>query len=274
MLTPERGHYVEVLGLRTFYLQAGAGQPVVLLHGSSPGACSLIHWKHNLDALVEAGFAVYAYDQPGFGYSDNPTDYSMDATVAHARAFMAAFNLTGCHLVGSSLGSEIAVRVALADPGVGRLVLAAASTIAPLGSPASAERAQHHGRELREFVPGLENMRRLSLGTLYNPALVTQELVQARHEMSIGKNYEAQTRRREVPRPPPIHDALGELRSKTLVVWGKNDRGAMPERALLLFDLIPDAELHLFDQAAHWVQWDQAHRFNRVVVDFLSDAGR
>src|SRR5581483_8914457 len=187
MLTPERGHYVEVLGLRTFYLQAGAGQPVVLLHGSSPGACSLIHWKHNLDALVEAGFAVYAYDQPGFGYSDNPTDYSMDATVAHARAFMAAFNLTGCHLVGSSLGSEIAVRVALADPGVGRLVLAAASTIAPLGSPASAERAQHHGRELREFVPGLENMRRLSLGTLYNPALVTQELVQVRHEMSIGK---------------------------------------------------------------------------------------
>ena len=31
MLIPEKGHYVEVLGLRTFYLQAGAGQPVILL---------------------------------------------------------------------------------------------------------------------------------------------------------------------------------------------------------------------------------------------------
>ena len=28
---------------------------------------------------------------------------------------------------------------------------------------------------------------------------------------------------------------------------------------------------HLFDQCAHWVQWDQADRFNRLVSDFLAD---
>jgi 2-hydroxy-6-oxonona-2,4-dienedioate hydrolase len=41
------------------------------------------------------------------------------------------------------------------------------------------------------------------------------------------------------------------------------------ERGLLLFQLIPNAEFHLFDQCAHWVQWDQAERFNRLVSDFL-----
>jgi 2-hydroxy-6-oxonona-2,4-dienedioate hydrolase len=41
------------------------------------------------------------------------------------------------------------------------------------------------------------------------------------------------------------------------------------ERGILLFGLIANAEFHLFDQCAHWVQWDQAERFNRLVADFL-----
>ena len=32
---------------------------------------------------------------------------------------------------------------------------------------------------------------------------------------------------------------------------------------------IPGAEFHLFDNCAHWVQWDQAAGFNRIVTDFL-----
>jgi pimeloyl-ACP methyl ester carboxylesterase len=41
------------------------------------------------------------------------------------------------------------------------------------------------------------------------------------------------------------------------------------ERALLRFDLIPGAELHIVDECGHWVQWDQALRFNQVVSAFL-----
>jgi pimeloyl-ACP methyl ester carboxylesterase len=36
-----------------------------------------------------------------------------------------------------------------------------------------------------------------------------------------------------------------------------------------LFKAIPGAELHIFDRAAHWVQWDKAERFNALVRDFL-----
>jgi pimeloyl-ACP methyl ester carboxylesterase len=41
------------------------------------------------------------------------------------------------------------------------------------------------------------------------------------------------------------------------------------EQALLLFQKSPQAELHVFDQCAHWVQWDQAERFNNLVAEFL-----
>jgi 2-hydroxy-6-oxonona-2,4-dienedioate hydrolase len=36
-----------------------------------------------------------------------------------------------------------------------------------------------------------------------------------------------------------------------------------------LLESFADAELHVFNDCAHWVQWDQAARFNQLVVDFL-----
>jgi 2-hydroxy-6-oxonona-2,4-dienedioate hydrolase len=57
---------------------------------------------------------------------------------------------------------------------------------------------------------------------------------------------------------------------KTLLVWGANDRGGTLEKAVLLFQAIPGAELHVFDRCAHWPQWDHAARFNTLVRDFLT----
>jgi pimeloyl-ACP methyl ester carboxylesterase len=64
-------------------------------------------------------------------------------------------------------------------------------------------------------------------------------------------------------------DELPRLKTRTLILWGNNDQGAAVERALLLLQRIPGAELHVFDRCAHWVQWDQAARFNDLVADFL-----
>jgi 2-hydroxy-6-oxonona-2,4-dienedioate hydrolase len=98
---------------------------------------------------------------------------------------------------------------------------------------------------------------------------VTEELVRARHEMSIGKNQEAAQLRRGVKPPRPLFNELANLKTKTLLLWGAQDRGVSVERGLLLFQLIPNAEFHLFDQCAHWVQWDCAGRFNNLVSGFL-----
>ena len=53
-------------------------------------------------------------------------------------------------------------------------------------------------------------------------------------------------------------------------MWGARDSGVTLERSLLLLEAIPGAELHIFDGAAHWVQWDQADRFITIVRDFLT----
>lgn len=265
------GRYLDVGGVRTFYIQVGGGHPVLLIHGASPGSCSNVAWKRNINPLARTGLAVYAVDQPGFGYSDDPPDDdSLEYRVTHVRAFIDTLDLGRYHLVGNSVGAYIAARLALEDPRAVRLVLVASSTLAPRGSAEADALARRHAEELRTFTPGVQQMRNLTMKTLFHRDLVTDAFVHERLAMASGRRFEAHVRRQRAPRARPILDELPNLKTKTLIVWGRNDQGAAVERALLLFQVIPGAELHLFDRCGHWVQWDQAERFNRLVADFLS----
>src|SRR5687768_15378480 len=85
--------YLDVLGVRTAYHRAGCGPVLVLLHGSSPGACSELNWFRNFDALVDAGFDVLAIDQPGFGYSSVPQDHGIEFRYRHAAAVLHALEV-------------------------------------------------------------------------------------------------------------------------------------------------------------------------------------
>jgi 2-hydroxy-6-oxonona-2,4-dienedioate hydrolase len=272
MAAASKQEYLQVDGIKTFLVSAGRGHPLLLIHGASPGASSLVNWKLNLEPLAAAGFTVYAYDQPGFGYTDNPSDHSIEYRVTHVKALIELLKLERYHVVGNSVGGYIAARLALEDSRVKSFVTTTSGSLSPAGSAASQTLAQKHAADLREYEPSLDNMRKLTLGTIHNQNLVTEELVRERYEMSIGKNYEAQVGRRTAAKQRPIYDDLGKLRVKSLLLWGNNDAGVSVERGVELFQRIPGAEFHLFDRCAHWVQWDQAERFNRLVIDFLKGA--
>ena len=262
--------YVEVAGLKTFYIGGGSGHPVIFIHGGSPGACSLVNWKLNLGPFVAAGFSVYAYDQPGFGLSGLPSDHSMEFRVTHAKAFLAAVARDRVHIVGNSMGAYIAARLALDHANVDRLALISSSTLAPKGSAKATALAEAHVDELRGYEPGLEAMRTMTRKTLFRQDLVTDELVRERYEMSKGPLFEASKARAAVRGFRSLGDELHRLGNPTMILWGANDRGASVERAVLLLEALPSAELHVFNNCAHWVHWDQADRFNRLVTDFLS----
>lgn len=263
--------YLEVDGLRTFYLTAGSGHPVVMIRGGAPGVCSLVAWKLNMEPLAASGLCLYAFDQPGFGHTDNPTDYSMDYRVTHARKFIDALALERFHLLGNSMGAYIAARIALEDPRAERLVLISSGTLSPPGSAAAAAQGKKHAQELREYTPTLENMRTMTLKTLFRSELVTEDLVAERYDMSTGSRFDAIVKRWDAPPAKPVGESLSDIRNTTLLIWGRNDRGVALERGVLLFEALPDAELHVFNHCGHWAFWDQADRFNRLVGDFLRE---
>ncbi len=269
MLTTEPGTHSVVGGLQTFWIKKGTGHPLVMVHGGSPGACARVNWGANIDFFADAGFTVYAYDQPGYGRTDAPPDYSLEYRVMHAREFIKSLDLPSFDLMGNSQGSYIVARIALEDPRVRRLVLVSSGTLAPRGSPEAEAKAREHAEFTGSYEPSLENCWTLTRGTLFNQDRVTEELVLERYAMSTGKNNETQQRRKGTKPPRPIYDDLKELKIPVLLLWGANDSGVALERSLLLLQSIPGAELHIFDRCGHWVQWDQEERFNTVVRDFL-----
>lgn len=269
ILSELSGAYVDVEGIKTFYVKSGKGRPLVLCHGGAPGACTTVSWSPVVERFAAAGFAVYAYDQPGYGHTENPSDFSLAFRAAHAEAFIKKMGLDRFHILGNSQGAYIAAAAALNVPGGDRLVVVNSGTLSPPLDTSEAHAAvRRHGEKLRAYTPTLENARSLTSGTIWGA--VPEELAQARYEMSTGRRYEAQRKRADAAPPPPLYDELHRLRGRTLIVWGYNDRANPLERASGLLEKIPGAELHVFDQAAHWPQWDQPERFVRVVTDFLS----
>jgi pimeloyl-ACP methyl ester carboxylesterase len=122
---PDTGQFVTVEGVRLHSVSAGAGVPVVLLHGNAGFA-------HDFAALMQAlparGFHAVAFDRPGHGFSASPT--AEPATVAvQARLLRGALQALGIErpiVVGHSWGGALALAYALAyEPEVAALVLLA-----------------------------------------------------------------------------------------------------------------------------------------------------
>lgn len=261
------GSFLAVDGIQTFFVEQGDGEAVVMIHGAALGASAQVSWQPNLAPLAKAGFWAIAYDQPGFGHSSVPEDHSVEYRVQHARAFIDALGLTHYHLIGSSMGAYVAARLALEDPRVDRLVLVAGSALVPSSSASTTAAPQ--APDAPQAAPTLESIRALTNATLQKPELVTEALVQARFAMSSSAHHAAFLARRAAPAPRPVTVELSTLSQRTLILWGKNDAGAPLEQATTLFQTIPGAELHIFDNCGHWVQWDQAARANRLISDFL-----
>jgi len=84
------------------YTDAGAGKPVVLIHGWPLSGRS---WEGQVPALVEAGHRVITYDRRGFGQSSQPWDgYDYDTFAADLNALLETLDLRDVTLVGFSMG--------------------------------------------------------------------------------------------------------------------------------------------------------------------------
>src|SRR5579885_769567 len=126
------GDFVEMLGAKLHLRRAGAGEPLLLLHGPQ-GFAGL----EPVVAALQQNFAVLAPDHPGFGRSDT---FARIDDVADLAFFyldlVAALGLARVHVVGHSLGGWIALEMAVrSTERIASLTLAAAAGIRLRGVP-------------------------------------------------------------------------------------------------------------------------------------------
>jgi pimeloyl-ACP methyl ester carboxylesterase len=94
----------------------GDGPAVVLLHGFPELAYS---WRHQIPALVDAGYRVIAFDQRGYGASDKPQDVASYELVHLADDVVGVLDRLGIDtatVVGHDWGSIVAYTAALLHP--------------------------------------------------------------------------------------------------------------------------------------------------------------
>jgi 2-hydroxymuconate-semialdehyde hydrolase len=269
---PEIGRSIPAGGVATNYHEAGSGAPVILIHGSGPGVSAWANWRLALPYLAEQ-LHVYAYDQVGFGYTELPSEphYGLERWVDHLLAFMRAVGVERAHLVGNSMGASVALATAVLHPeAVDRLVVMGATGVRfPLTEALDA---------VWGYTPSVENMRRLIDYFAYDRTIVSDELAELRYRASIRPGMQEAfasmfpaPRQRGVDALAAYEDRLREIRARTLVVHGREDRVIPLATGLKLLETIDDAQLHVFGHCGHWTQIEHAAAFNRLVRDFLTE---
>ncbi len=103
-------------GIDLHIAEAGSGPMVLLLHGFPECWYS---WRHQLEALSDAGFHAVAPDQRGYGTSDAPAaveDYDIVQLTDDAAGIVEAMDAEQAVIVGHDWGSAVAWNGALLRP--------------------------------------------------------------------------------------------------------------------------------------------------------------
>jgi pimeloyl-ACP methyl ester carboxylesterase len=125
---------VETNGVRMRIAEAGSGPLVILCHGFPE---SWYSWRHQLEALSEAGFHAVAPDMRGYGGTDQPKEiekYTLLHLVGDVVGLVAALNSKGAFIAGHDWGAPVAWHAALLRPDLFRAVVGLSVPFRPRGS--------------------------------------------------------------------------------------------------------------------------------------------
>ncbi|TQS24974.1 alpha/beta fold hydrolase [Microbispora sp. KK1-11] len=262
------------------YHEAGQGPPLLLLHGSGPGVTGWRNYRGNLATFAEH-FRCLVLEFPGFGVSDPTDQHPMAAANGAVIRFLDGLGLQQVDVIGNSMGGIVGTQVALAHPDrVRRLV-----TIGGIGRNIFSPSPGEGIKLLMEFTeePTRERLVQWLHSMVYDPALVTEELIEERWALATEPETLAAARRMygkaafaagqkaaAKSDAPPYWAMLHELKARTLITWGRDDRVSPVDMALLPMRTIPDVEVHVFPNCGHWVMIEQKAAWESVVLAFLT----
>ena len=277
--------YADLGGVRLHYVEVGKGPLVLLLHGFPQ---FWYEWRHQIPALVEAGFRVVAADMRGYNLSDKPPgvrSYRLELLTRDVERLILACGERTAALVGHDWGAIVAWIAAMRHPGrVGRLAILnvphPARFLEGLLSPGQLLRSSYvlffqlpslpeeviragdfallrsalRKDPVRAGAFTAEDIERY-VGAMKRPGALTATL----------NHYHAFLRNSRETRA-----LLKRIEAPVLVIWGGRDRFltrglAEPPRLwvpnLLHVERLPDA--------SHWVAEDRPLEVNALLLGFL-----
>jgi pimeloyl-ACP methyl ester carboxylesterase len=259
------------------YVEDGEGPLVVLLHGFPE---SWLSWRHQIPALVAAGFRVIAPDLRGYNDSSKPDaveSYRIVEIVKDIAGLIVQSGEVPCRVVAHDWGGVAAWFHAMLHPEqIERLVV----LNCPHPAPLSRELARSTQQKLRlsyqlffrmRVLPNLF-MRWFGGVMLRRGGRFTEEEIAA---------YRAQWRKpgaidgmlnwyRALPKSRrELRQLIRPITAPVMIIFGMHDPVFMPATIENFSEHVPNLRVERIETAGHFVQTDAAARVNELLIDFL-----
>jgi pimeloyl-ACP methyl ester carboxylesterase len=265
---------IHVDGLVTGYLEAGKGDPVVLLHGGEFGASAEIGWERAIAALA-ARHRVLALDMLGFGESAKVIDFNdgRGMRIRHIARFCEVLGVDTAHFVGNSMGAvNLFVDATSESP-----VLPVRSMVMLCGG--GEIQRNEHSAALYDYDATPDGMRRIVEALFVDPSFPADEAyVTRRYEASIAPGaWEALAAARfrrpglDAPPLPSSKRAYERIGVPTLVVEGGGDKLLPRGWAADIAGQIRTGRSAVIENAGHCPQIEQPEAVNELLLNFLAD---
>jgi len=264
---------IVVNGITLSYLHAGAGRPVLLVHGTFWSRV----WEPVLPELAAAGYAVFALDFPGFGASGGRLtrdEASVPELARWARRLLDAVNVTGPLTVGGhDIGGAVAQHLAVTEPSVERLILMNSVLFDSWPVPA-VERFRDPAVADSVTVPELLEARAQSLGKAISRPLDDAErsawLSPWRDEQRV-RSWTAMAGAADARYTLDLTARLRERALPTLLVWGEDDEFQPVRFAERYAAEMPNVTLTRIPGARHIPTADEPALVAAALTGFLAD---
>jgi pimeloyl-ACP methyl ester carboxylesterase len=226
------------------------GQPVVMLHGYTD---SWFSYSRLMPCLAAHTYQAIALSQRGHGDSDRPLDaYAADDFAADVVALLDALEIGQATLVGHSMGSVVARRVAEVQPErVSGLVL-----IGAIETPMA-----DAGTELRAAIQPFGDRVPEAFAREFQASTIHAPVPDAFFEQVVAESMKL---------PAPVWRAvldglldaddsrdLARITAPTLLLWGEHDAYFPRDEQERLVAAIPDARLHVYADTGHSPHWER-----------------
>ncbi|MGW0561457.1 alpha/beta fold hydrolase [Streptomyces sp. NPDC003016] len=278
-----RERWIDVGGTSTRYLEAGRGDPVLLIHGE--GGVSE-QWDGILRGLADSHRTI-AVDLPGYGYSRPITDAGPAAMAWFTWEFARAVGAERPAVIGHSFGGAVAVHMALQRPAqVSSLVLVSSAGMGRAINPAMVLLAVTPLGDLtKRLFPSLPHGPRIlvagaALAGACRPWRIPSPWWSSQARAVSSREALPTTLRSQRLAVGPLGQKklltkqLPQLSMPTLVAWGIHDTMVPFWQAIAARRRLSHGQLKLVPCSGHLMPLEAAGALLKALRPFLADPGR
>jgi len=242
-------------GIPVHYMEGGSGFPLLLIHGSGPGASTIGNWRTILAPLA-AHFHVFAMDLIGFGLSgrlSRPPYLDLRLWQRQAAAMIAMMPQGDIGVLGHSISGALALRLAACEPRITRLM-----TTASMGASFPINEST---RLCWTFPKDVAALRATAEMLIYDHSFITDAYMQNRiTTLFDDKDYEAyftamfaQGAEDTMAATLLTPEELARITIPVTMLHGRNDTAFPPSITLTLAESLPQANVVLLARCSHSV---------------------